>query len=156
MGLDLLLRFGLVGLFITILIANSTVGLTVPAWVLVVLAGYFYNPLLTGLVAGLGGAVGELSAYAVGVGGHYLLKNKERKRLDKVRLWFEKFGFWVLPLFAATPLPCDLVGIAAGTARYNMRKYFIGILIGKIILYFTLAYVGSQLPLIQIVGLLNN
>src|SRR3989338_9302460 len=72
-------QYGLVGLFIAAIIANATIFLPVPMDVLVIFIGA--NPSLVGLqpgllnyiimavIVGLGAAIGELTAYIIGLQG---------------------------------------------------------------------------------------
>jgi len=48
--------------------------------------------------------------------------------------WFHKNGFLTVLVFAALPLPDDIIGLIAGSLKYNKTKYFMACLIGKIIL----------------------
>jgi len=48
----------------------------------------------------------------------------------------------LIAFFAFTPLPFDLIGIAAGLVKYSKKKFFLGCLIGKIPRYIILAYAG--------------
>ena len=48
----------------------------------------------------------------------------------------------VIFVFAATPLPFDVIGLFCGVVRYPAKKFFIATLIGKIIKYLVIAYAG--------------
>jgi len=101
------------------------------------------NPLLVGLIAGLGAAIGEFTGYGLGLGGRKVIEKKYKKDIEKVEKLFQRYGgFLIIVLFAATPLPDDIVGLLGGTLRYSLKKFFIASLIGKIILNLALAYAG--------------
>jgi membrane protein YqaA with SNARE-associated domain len=56
---------------------------------------------------------------------------------------FEKYGgFLALIIFAATPLPDDIAGIIAGFLKYDLKRFFAAVLIGKVIFHLVLAYGG--------------
>jgi membrane protein YqaA with SNARE-associated domain len=140
--------FGYLGVFLSALIGSASIILPVPSFIFVVAAGSVLNPLAVGIIAGAGAALGELIGYFLGVGIRLgkkkLAKNKKEGRWEKtIKSWFSrKLGFFVIVVFAATPLPDDIVGIFCGFAKYDIKKYFIAVLIGKLILCLALAYSG--------------
>jgi uncharacterized membrane protein YdjX (TVP38/TMEM64 family) len=141
-GSGIIASYGLIGLFVMCVITASTVILYAPGWMFVILAGHFYNPFLVGLVAALGYTVGETTSYLVGRGGNYFLEKKKSVHLEKVQGWFKKHGFILFPLFAAGPLPVDLLGIVAGTLKYDIRKFWLGVFLGEIIKCTAYAFAG--------------
>ena len=63
--------------------------------------------------------------------------------MDRAKKWSEKRGiFFVVLVFAATPLPDDVTGIIAGAIGYNFKKFFLAALIGKLLLFWALAWAG--------------
>ncbi len=134
---------GYVGIFIINLIGASTIIFPMPAAAFVLASGAFLNPVLLGLSAGLGAALGELVGYGLGLGSRKIGEKKFDKELLKAEKMFEKYGgFVTLMVFAATPLPDDVVGVVAGILNYKVKKFFIAVLIGKIVLNITLAAAG--------------
>ncbi len=140
-GQGLIQSYGLIGLFVICMVASASVMVILPGWAFIIAAGYFYNPLVVALVAALGSTIGEYTSYLVGRGGNYLF-GKNREWLRKIEDWFAKKGFILFPIFAAGPLPMDLLGIVAGAAKYDVWKFFAGVFIGKLIKSLVLAYMG--------------
>jgi membrane protein YqaA with SNARE-associated domain len=139
----LLETYGYFGIFLVNLIAASTIIFPLPSSVFVFAAGAFMNPFLVGLFAALGCTVGEFSGYALGLGGRKVIKKKWEKWITKTEKWFQKYGaFWIIVLFAATPLPDDVVGVLSGVLNYPLKRFFIASFIGKLILNLALAYGG--------------
>ncbi|MBM3304043.1 MAG: VTT domain-containing protein, partial [Candidatus Aenigmarchaeota archaeon] len=135
--------WGYLGIFAISLLSSASIILPLPSFALVFAAGAMLNPLLVGLAAGFGCAIGELTGYAVGFGGKQALNRKYRKLLERTEKWVEKHGFFaVVVLFAATPLPDDITGIIAGALNYNIKKFFIASLTGKLALNLALAFGG--------------
>ena len=135
--------FGYLGVFIVSFIGSATIILPAPVFLAIFAAGSVLNPWLVGIIGGLGAALGELTGYWIGRGGKKVIEKKHKKWLNKARKWFEAHGaFPVLVLFAATPLPDDVVGILCGVIKYDMKKFFLATLIGKIILTTVLAWGG--------------
>ncbi len=142
-GLALIDSWGYLGVFLISLIGNMSLFLPIPSYIVVLLAGSVLNPWLLGIAGGLGAAIGELTGYVIGRGGRYVIRKKYRKLLQSSKKWSEKHGlFPLIVLFAATPLPDDIVGILSGIIKYDLRKFLLANIIGKIIAYTSLAWVG--------------
>ncbi len=145
--------FGYLGVFLGSLIGSASIFLPVPSFLFVFLAGKLLDPFWVGIVSGFGSAIGELTAYGVGFGIIYgkkkFSKGKKTKKKQsngwtgKVKKWFHgRYGFLVIFIFAATPLPDDVVGLYCGAIKYDIKKYFVATLLGKILLGLLIAYSG--------------
>jgi len=138
---------GYFGVFLASTIGSATVIFPVPIFIIIFAAGAVFNPFIVGIVAGIGSAIGELVAYGVGFGGGKLLKKririKQRKRLSKGKKWLQSSGgFFLVFIFAATPLPTDVIGIICGSIKYDIKKFFLACMLGKILSCLILAYAG--------------
>jgi membrane protein YqaA with SNARE-associated domain len=135
--------YGYLGIFAINVIASATIFLPVPAFALTFALGAVLDPWLLGLAAGLGSAVGELTGYLIGYGSQEAFKKKYRKWLRRASEFAEKRGmFLAILLIAASPIPTDIVGILAGVAKYNTKKFFVAMAIGKVIKYTLIAWAG--------------
>ncbi|MEM5812561.1 MAG: VTT domain-containing protein, partial [Candidatus Aenigmatarchaeota archaeon] len=131
------------GVFLINIIASATIFFPVPAFALTFALGAVLNPWLLGFFAGLGSAIGEMTGYAVGFGGHEALKKKYKKWLKKANEFAKKKGmFPAILIIAASPLPTDIVGILAGVSRYDTKRFFFAMAIGKIFKYTLIAWAG--------------
>lgn len=140
---SLITSYSYLGLFISSLIGSGSIILPLPSAAMIFAAGNFLNPFLVGIVAGLGSALGEVFGYLIGLGGRKVIDKKTKKDVKKWDKYFKKHGgFFIIFLFAVTPLPDDIAGIMAGMLNYPFEKFFIASLIGKIILSLVLAYAG--------------
>lgn len=140
---DILAAYGYIGIFLISLIGSSTIIFPWPSAVFVFAAGASLNPFLVGLLAGIGATIGEFTGYALGLGGRKLIKNRWKNQINKIEKLFHRYGgFFIILIFAATPLPDDVTGIVGGMLKYPVKKFFIASLIGKIILHVILAYAG--------------
>jgi membrane protein DedA with SNARE-associated domain len=141
--MSLVTTYGYLGLFLVNLIGSATIIFPLPSSIFVFASGAVLNPFFVGLSSAIGCAIGELTGFALGTGGRKVIEGKWKKHIVKVEGWFEKYGgFWIIILFAATPLPDDIVGIVAGTLKYPIKKFFLASFIGKLILNLILAYAG--------------
>jgi membrane protein YqaA with SNARE-associated domain len=129
--------------------------LPLPSFALVfLLAGLGLNPWFLALSASLGATIGEITGFIVGAGGRKLAEKRQEKKkgilgffkkdwFDKAKSWSDNRGiFVVIVLFAATPLPHDVVGILAGAIGYDVRKFLGATFIGKMIMFSFLAWAG--------------
>lgn len=134
-------NYGLLSVFLAALFSHLTIvarGFFVPLFLSLVET---YGPLALGLVAGLGGALGELAAYYWGRGIKEALSPDERK--DPLPRWAEKYGLLVALIFAASPLPDTPIILLAGLLRFSLWKLMLIQLVGKSTLYFFGAVIGG-------------
>jgi membrane protein YqaA with SNARE-associated domain len=138
-----LASLGYIGMFILAVISSATIILPTPFFIILFVSASVLNPLLLGIICGFGTTIGELLSYYLGRGGKKILPEKQEKQLEKAGKIFHKYGcFLALMVFAATPLPDDIVGIFAGLIHYPKEKFFLSVLIGKLILCLAVAYAG--------------
>jgi membrane protein DedA with SNARE-associated domain len=134
-------EYGYLGAFLINLIANATIILPMPGQLLTFALGASFNPLLVGLASGFGGALGEMTGYVAGASGRGVLR--DNRAYTNAVGWLKKWGVAVIFLFTVTPLPVDVVGIAAGALRYPVWKFLLVCFLGKAILYTGMAYMGA-------------
>lgn len=123
---------GLLVLFGLAALSSATLILPAPGLALTALAGTAGDPVVVGVVAGLGQAVGELTGYLAGWSGRTLLPdNSTTRRLTR---WLQRRGVLVIALLALIPNPLfDVAGIAAGALRMPVLHYLGAAAVGKII-----------------------
>jgi len=157
----LVYTFGYFGVFAASFLGSAPLFLYTPALLVVFFAGSILDPLAVGIIAGFGAAIGELIGYGVGYGVNYGInifgyKPFEKGRKEKVKKtskwekwgkrgekWFNKHGGFLLTfVFALTPLPDDVIGLIAGYVKYDIKKYFVACLLGKVLLCLFISYAG--------------
>jgi membrane protein YqaA with SNARE-associated domain len=129
--------------FVVVMLFSATPFPLFATEVVIGIAGAMANPVLVGLVAGVAASIGELTTYFIGLGGERAIKKRRGKRYEQAVALFEKYGFGAVIIFAFTPLPMDLLGLIAGGLHYNLKKFFLGTLIGKIPRDIIIAYAGA-------------
>lgn len=135
--------YGLIGLFILNIFGSATLFLPTPLFLSAFVAGSIYNPILVAVVASAGSAVGELTGYLAGYGAEDILE-KDLK-VQRIRGWMKKRGFWTLFVLAAIPNPIfDMAGFVAGATEVPVKKYLVAVWLGKLIKFLVIAYVGSN------------
>jgi membrane protein YqaA with SNARE-associated domain len=135
-------NYGYAGAFVISIFGNFTIFFPVPYAITIYAFGATLNPLVLGIVCGLGSALGEFSAYLVGVGGRKVLEDSYGERLEGAKLLIQRYGMLIIFLFALLPLPDDLILIPLGMLRYDLRKALIAAFLGKVGMCVTIAYAG--------------
>lgn len=135
------------GVFIISIFGNFTIIFPVPYVIaLIVISAVIgfpgVNPIIMGIVGGLGASIGEITAWLIGRGSQNVLKDS--KRMNRMKTYVEKgWAPFLIFIFAATPLPDDAFLIVLGLASYSIAKTLIYCFIGK----FTLCFLCSALPI---------
>jgi membrane protein YqaA with SNARE-associated domain len=135
---NLIQEMGIIGIFLGSLFSHLTVigrGFFLPAFLPLSL---LYNPLVLGLSAGIGGAIGEITTYWWGLGIGKVLKEKETVSKN-----VEKYGLLSIFLVALSPLPDTPIILLAGSERFSLLKVLIIEAFGKTILYSIGALAGG-------------
>jgi membrane protein DedA with SNARE-associated domain len=140
---ELVFAYGYLGAFIVCIIGNVSIILPVPFALVVYAFGSTLNPLLLGIVAGIGSTIGEMSSYIVGRGGRRVIESRYGGRLDTVKKLVEKHGMLVIFLVALLPVPDDLLLIPLGMMKYPVKKLLFAMLLGKTGMCLFLAYAGA-------------
>jgi membrane protein YqaA with SNARE-associated domain len=134
---------GLGGIFVVTLLSHSTMvarDIFVPLFLALT---PLYNPILLGVAAGVGGAIGDIIPYLLGLGVAETVESEGGKAEDLVGRWLKKYGLWAVLVVAATPLPDLPVVMLAGTRRLPLHKLLMIEAVGKTALYTLGAWVGG-------------
>lgn len=142
-GMGLIKTYGYIGVFLVNVVGSATIFFPVPSFSLVFILGAVLNPWLLGISAAAGASLGELTGYGLGFGGRALSQKKLKKWFNLADKWRKKHGFFaVIVIFAATPLPMDVVGILSGTIKYDVKRFLLAVFIGKLAISWVLAWGG--------------
>ncbi|RLG00688.1 MAG: hypothetical protein DRN47_00905 [Candidatus Wolframiiraptor sp.] len=138
----LLQAYGYLGAFLISVLGSLIPFLPVPYLMPIVLMAKTLDPLLLGVVAGVGGAVGKLTSYGLGRVGRRFLGEERRKKMTVLGKAIGKYGALAVFLFALTPLPDDVIYIPVGLTGLNIAKFMLANMLGKIVLSWIVAYTG--------------
>jgi membrane protein YqaA with SNARE-associated domain len=133
--------FGYPAVFLGSLISNATLILPAPGFALVIAAGSTLNPILVGVVGGLGAALGELTGYLAGYGGGIVIQNRPTYQQIERRL--KRWGPLAVFVLALVPNPAfDIAGITAGALRMPVWQFLTAAWLGKSLRFIVLAAFG--------------
>jgi membrane protein YqaA with SNARE-associated domain len=134
---------GLNGIFLISMLSHATMvarDIFVPVFLALT---PIFNPIVLGAAAGIGGAIGDIIPYILGLGVAETVEKQGGKAEALVDKWIKKYGLWAILIVAMTPLPDLPVVMLAGTRRLPFQKLLLIEAIGKTVLYSLAAYVGG-------------
>lgn len=136
---------GYPGIFLVSLLGNATIILPAPSLAMVLAMGSAFPPLLVGLSAGAGEALGEITGYAAGYSGRAVIE--KQAAYNRLRSWMQRRGGITIFVLSLVPNPFfDLAGIAAGTLHYPAWRFLSICWVGKTIKTTVVAWIGYKLP----------
>ncbi|MCX8184789.1 MAG: VTT domain-containing protein [Sulfolobales archaeon] len=132
---------GYVGVFTISLVSNSIPFVGVPY--LLVIASYIAREavrvglsaeIVLILLSALGSTIGKIFVYLIAAGFRFKLSDTTKDNLKHFANYSKKMVFPLIVLFAASPVPDDLLYVPLGVAGYSLPYYFLGIFVGKTIM----------------------
>lgn len=137
---------GYVGGFIAAFLANFSIVIPVPYTVIIVLiAATGINPLVLGIVSGIGAGIGESSSYFLGYFGQALTKDIYKRNLAVLRRLIARkrwYVYVILFLIGATPIPDDIFIVPLGFLRYGFWQMLLPVALGKMMITILLSLFG--------------
>jgi uncharacterized membrane protein YdjX (TVP38/TMEM64 family) len=135
--------YGYPGIFILSFLAYATVLLPAPGVAVVFTMGSVFNPIGVAIAAGTGAALGELTGYLAGFSGQAVVERVEI--YDRLTSWMKRYGSLTVLILAAIPNPFfDLAGVAAGSLKMHVLRFFIWCWIGEMIKMAIFAFAGAK------------
>ncbi|MCI0503883.1 VTT domain-containing protein [Candidatus Micrarchaeota archaeon] len=135
--------YGYLGAFLIAALSSATILFPAPGWAIVIAMSATLDPVLLGVVAGAGSAIGELTGYIAGDGVRDLM-NSRIKETKKIQEFVEKFGMAGIFALAFLPNPLfDIAGVIAGGLKIPWWRYLISCAAGRVLRYILLALLGS-------------
>lgn len=143
--INLTTSYGYFGVFIASLLGNLLLFIPLP-YLLIVFGlstpSLGFDPTILAIVSAFGASIAKLITYGIGYESRHLLGEERRRKLEFARFMISRHGMLIVFLFAATPLPDDILYIPLGIMGYSFLKFFISVLAGKIILTLIVSWGG--------------
>jgi membrane protein YqaA with SNARE-associated domain len=143
--------FGYLGAFFVSLVGNATVLVPFPyIGILFILGGltdevtsaFLFDPLLAGIVGGIGATIGEMTGFILGYGGGKVIDEEQRDGFRRFAENHPRLIPLVIWFLAATPIPDDVLIVPLGASCYSWWKIVIPELIGKTMFLTAIAWAG--------------
>lgn len=134
--------YGYAGIFAINLLGNATVIFPAPTFISAFIGGALFNPLLVGIAAGTGAAIGESTGYLVGLAGKSSLKNHGKYK--RLRGWITTHGPLTIFFLALIPNPLfDLAGIVSGMVGLPFYQFLSFTILGKTLRFIAVSFLGA-------------
>jgi membrane protein YqaA with SNARE-associated domain len=138
------MQYGLIGLFLNGVVSSVTPFPTEVTTSALILAGESH--LVIFLVLAAASIIGGYLGYYIGHGGNSFFRkvfHKSRETVGKRDELFKKHG-WLAILFSAwLPIIGDVIPMAAGAKRYDLKKFTVAISIGKVSKSAAIVYISG-------------
>ncbi len=146
---QVLLHFGLVGLFLVSIVDSSFVPLPIPGisdLMIVFFAAQHTNLILLVGLATAGSALGGYLSFWVGQRGgkEFLEKHAPKRILGQVQHWMEHHAILAvsLPAILPPPMPLSPFVLAAGASRMSLRRFMTAFTVSRFLRHVLAAWVG--------------
>jgi membrane protein YqaA with SNARE-associated domain len=149
--LNISLLLGYPGAFLVSFLGNATVLIPFPYILTSFILGgltdgithvFVFDPLLVGVLSGIGATLGEMTGYIVGYTGGNLIDETQRNGFRRYAEDHPRWTPFVLWFLAVTPIPDDVLVVPLGAAKYPWWKVIVPQLLGKTMFLTTIAYSG--------------
>ena len=146
---DTIVEYSYFGIFLLLIGINAAPILMPPTWI--VLSSFFaldssLDPLLLALVGATGATVGRLILKNLSGFFRRFVGKEQKSNLDAIGnfLNHKKFGYVLTSfLFAATPLPSNMLFVAYGMMRAKSIGLYFGFWVGRLLSYYIMITISS-------------
>lgn len=142
-------EYGYLGIFLVSALGNMIPYTTIPYLILVMAYAStlptLHQQMLAAITSASGAAIGKIIIYYIGRGARRIIDEETKRKLRLFTRLAGKGIFITIFLFAALPLPDDVIYVPVGIAGYSLIKYFVAVLLGKTIITLMAIYFGSSI-----------
>ena len=155
---ETIIEYSYFGIFLLLIGINAAPILMPPTWI--VLSSFFaldssLDPLLLALVGATGATIGRLILKNLSSFFRRFIGKEQESNLDTIGNFLnkKKFGYTLTSfLFAATPLPSNMLFVAYGMMRAKSIGLYIGFWCGRLVSYYIMITISEAVlsPLLQL------
>ncbi len=97
------------------------------------------------LICTTGSLLGGLVGYGIGYWGYAAIGEPIVKFynagdvVDKIKVWYDEYGFWGNLIAAVTPIPYKVFTIASGMFKFSIESFLLASVIGRSLRFFAVA-----------------
>ncbi len=146
---DTIVEYSYLGIFLLLIGINAAPILMPPTWI--VLSSFFaldssLDPLLLALVGATGATIGRLILKNLSSFFRRFVGKEQKSNLDVIGNFLnrKKFGYVLTSfLFAATPLPSNMLFVAYGMMKAKSIGLYFGFWVGRLLSYYIMITISS-------------
>jgi len=146
---DTIVEYSYFGIFLLLIGINAAPILMPPTWI--VLSSFFaldssLDPLLLALVGATGATIGRLILKNLSSFFRRFVGKEQKSNLDAIGNFLnrKKFGYILTSfLFAATPLPSNMLFVAYGMMKAKSIGLYFGFWLGRVLSYYIMITISS-------------
>ena len=146
---DTIVEYSYLGIFLLLIGINAAPILMPPTWI--VLSSFFaldssLDPLLLALVGATGATIGRLILKNLSSFFRRFVGKEQKSNLDTIGNFLnrKKFGYVLTSfLFAATPLPSNMLFVAYGMMKVKSIGLYFGFWVGRLLSYYIMITISS-------------
>ena len=146
---DIIVEYSYFGIFLLLIGINAAPILMPPTWI--VLSSFFaldssLDPLLLALVGATGATIGRLILKNLSGFFRRFVGKEQKSNLDAIGNFLnrKKFGYVLTSfLFAATPLPSNMLFVAYGMMKAKSIGLYFGFWLGRLLSYYIMITISS-------------
>ena len=146
---DTIVEYSYLGIFLLLIGINAAPILMPPTWI--VLSSFFaldssLDPLLLALVGATGATIGRLILKNLSSFFRRFVGKEQKSNLDTIGNFLnrKKFGYVLTSfLFAATPLPSNMLFVAYGMMKAKSNGLYYGFWVGRLMSYYIMITISS-------------
>ena len=142
-------EYSYAGIFLLLIGVNAAPLLMPPTWI--ILSSFFvldqsFDPITLSLIGATGATIGRFLLKIVSGYFRSVVGNQQKTNLDSIGNFLnrKKFGYIISSfLFAATPLPSNMLFIAYGLMRAKSLGLYLGFWLGRVISYYIMISISK-------------
>ena len=142
-------EYSYAGIFLLLIGVNAAPLLMPPTWI--ILSSFFvldqsFDPITLSLIGATGATIGRFLLKIVSGYFRSVVGNQQKTNLDSIGNFLnrKRFGYIISSfLFAATPLPSNMLFIAYGLMRAKSLGLYLGFWLGRVISYYIMISISK-------------
>jgi len=146
---EMLAEFSYLGIFLLLIALNTAPLFIPPTWI--VLSSFYVmdpslDPFLLALVGATGSVIGRIILKRISGSFRRFIAKEHKTNLDFIGVFLngKKFGYAIASfLFAATPLPSNMLFVAYGLMKAKSVGLYVGFWLGRVVSYYVMISISN-------------
>jgi len=146
---EIISEYSYIGIFLLLVVVNAAPLLMPPTWIILSTFSVIdplLDPLVLALVGATGATIGRFFLKTVSGVFRKFVGNEQKSNLEAISkfLSLKKFGYIITSfLFAATPLPSNMLFVTYGLLNAKSLGLYVGFWIGRVISYYIMITIST-------------